>query len=520
MRRAGFDYHFPAVGTAMACALGIALGIVGLAQADECSAFLSHTATADVRLTHAESVSQSQRWSDRENKSKDPVGADFCRLTGTIEQEIGFELWLPLRSQWNGKLLAAGVGGEAGTLNYADMARGVRRGYASASTDTGHRIEDTDWALKRPDRRANFAARANHLLAEKSKALISAYYQRAAQHAYFVGCSGGGREGLKELQSYPNDFDGILAGGAGPDQLAVSMRLLWSQYVLGPRMAAVIDTPVWKRVAEAGIKACDADDGVRDGVVENPAACRFDPAVLQCKAGQSSDCLNDAQLSAVKTIFAPLVDENGRALDEGILPGVAITMMPRSAFAFSLFGKVVHEDANWDPQGLHIARDHAAARRAWPDLPNDRTDISAFRDRGGKVITYHGWLDPWILAQLPINYFRQVNRELGDTSNFFRLFMVPGMGHCRGGAGTDHFGGAGADSPIIDAQHDMLSALEAWVEQGQAPKYIIASKVEDTRVTRTRPLCPFPQQAVYHGSGSSDEAVNFVCQNKETPHDR
>jgi feruloyl esterase len=495
----------------------LALAAAPHARADQCSDFLHQAPPAGVRLSAAASVAAGAAWSGRDGHGMEPVGAPFCRIAGTIEQEIGFELWLPPPQGWNGKLLQAGVGGEAGVLNYADMARGVRRGYASASTDTGHRIEDQEWALGRPDRRANFAARANHLLAEQAKALLAAYYGAPARHAYFVGCSGGGREGLKELQAYPEDFDGILAGGAGPDQLAVSMRLLWSQYVVAPRIESIAGPAAWKLVARAGVAACDARDGVRDGVVEDPAACGFDPATLRCRPGQSGDsCLTPAQLEAVRTLYAPLKDGSGKALDQGVLPGVEITLAPRSAFAFSLFGKVVHGDANWNPATLDIGRDHAAARAAWPDLPNDRTDIGAFRARGGKLIYYHGWMDPWILAQLPIQYFNDVNRRLGDTSGFFRLFMVPGMGHCRGGSGTDRFGGAGMAAPQEDAAHDMLAALEAWVEQGRAPERVVAARVDAGQVTRTRPLCPYPRQAVYTGHGSTDDAANFVCQTKET----
>lgn len=482
------------------------------ASADQCADFAASTAPADVHISAARSVAADERWAGHA-----PTGAAFCRVQGVIEKEIGFELWLPLQQAWNGKLLAAGVGGEAGILNYADMARGVLRGYASASTDTGHLISDADWALKRPDRRANFAARANHLLAVKAKALMTAFYGKAPALAYFVGCSGGGREGLKEMQAYPQDFDGILAGGAGPDQLAVSMRLLWSQYVQAPRIAATMGAADWQLVADAAVKACDKNDGVADGVVENPAACRFDPAVLLCAPGTAGACLNAAQLEAVKTLYAPLRDENGHALDQGVLPGVKISLAPRSAFAFSLFGKVVHEDAGWDPATLNMARDMAAARAAWPDLPNDNTDIARFRQKGGKIIYYHGWMDPWILAQLPIAYHQRVNRQLGDTGDFFRLFMVPGMGHCRGG-GTDQFGGSGADAPIADAGHDMLSALEAWVERGQPPARIDASMMQQGRVTRTRPLCPYPQTASYKGAGSTDDAANFFC-TKEIHHE-
>lgn len=495
--------------------MALGIGLASEARADPCSDFGSSAQVAGVRLLTASTVAGDERWTDRGGRPGAPVGAAFCRVRGVIETEIEFELWLPSQP-WNGKLLAAGVGGEAGTFNYADMARGVRRGYAAASTDTGHREGDRDWAFRRPDRRANFADRANHLLALAAKALVAAYYGHGPDHAYFVGCSGGGREGLKEAQAHPEDFDGVLAGGAGPDQLAVSMRLLWSQYVIGPSSTKLIDADHWRLVARAGTQACDVLDGVRDGVVDDPLACHFDPGVLLCEPGQdAAECLSTEQLAAVRRIYAPLLDEDGKAIDQGVLPGVTITLEPRSAFAYSLFGKVVHDDPNWNPASLSIKRDMAAARAAWPELPNDQPDLSQFRQRGGKLLYYHGWMDPWILAQGPIAYHREVGRRLGGSDDFFRLFMVPGMGHCRGGAGTDHFGGAGADAPVVDPTHDMLSALEAWVERGIAPQRIVASRVEDGRVIRTRPLCPYPQRAVYRGSGSSDDASNFDCRDKD-----
>lgn len=239
-------------------------------HAQDCSARAFGRLPGDVIIDHADHVPANAAWKSWDGKAGAVQPVPFCRVEGRIRSIIGFELWLPDRANWSGRFLAAGVGGEAGTFNYADMARGVRRGFAAASTDTGHKLGDDDWASGSPARRRYFAASANHLLAVAAKALTARYYDGTIARSYFVGCSGGGREALKEVQAYPDDFDGVLAGGAGPDQLAVSLRLLWSQYVMAPRYAALIDDKVSALVSQAAIEACDGLDGVRDGVIADP----------------------------------------------------------------------------------------------------------------------------------------------------------------------------------------------------------------------------------------------------------
>lgn len=443
---------------------------------------------------------------------EDRESQHLCRIRGVMEKEIGFELWLPAPERWNGKFMGVGVGGEAGVLNFRDMSRALGRGYATASTDTGHSADDAFWAWRRPDRQANFASRANHLLAVGAKTLISRFYGHSASYAYFVGCSGGGREGLKEAQSYPADYDGVLAGGAGPDQFSASMRLLWMQYVMEPTHRGLMDAGDWNLVADQTVATCDRTDGVLDGVIEDPRACRFDIASLRCAAGNTAGCLSEAQVAYAKKMFAPLRDEQGVAIDQGLVPGVPMRFEPRSRFALTLFGLVTHDDPAWDPTTVNIALDLAAARRAWPDLPNDNSDLRPFQSRGGKLIYYHGWLDPFLPALSTLAYHEKVKKRLGvATDDVMKVFMVPGLGHCNGGSGPDQFGGVGQGHANATPDNDMLSALEAWVERGRSPERIVASKIVGGKRVRTRPLCAVPTVAIHDGMGSTDSAESFLC---------
>jgi feruloyl esterase len=447
-----------------------------------------------------------------------PIATRFCRVEGVIEAEIGFELWLPEQGDWNGRLLVGGVGGQAGQLNYRELDRGLRRGYAAASTDTGHKADDRHWLLKRPDRAANYAHRANHLLAVKVKAILAAYYGRPPRNAFFVGCSGGGRQALTEVQKYPEDYDGVIAGAPGVNTPEMSARRMWEMQQHS-RWAALMKPADWKLVSDGAIKACDRLDGVTDGVIGDPRRCGFDPAGLLCASAGSTGCLSPEQLAAVRRLYAPLQDENGRRIDDGLLPGIPVSpvMLPEPFtpgppyLAVSLFGDGVHADPDWDPRTFNLARDLAAIDKVM-DLHADDPAIGPFLRRGGKLILYHGWADPLVAPQTTIAYYEAVERRNGALAKRgVRLFMAPGVDHCRGGAGPDLFGGAGGDAPRPDPDHDLLSALERWVDQRSPPERIVATKAEAGRTLRKRPLCAWPARAVYAGRGSPDEAGNFIC---------
>ncbi len=447
-----------------------------------------------------------------------PISQRFCRIEGTIETEIGFELWLPERRVWNERLLVGGVGGQAGSLNYRELERGVRRGYASASTDTGHKASDRLWLLKRPDRAANYAHRANNLLALTSKAIIRAAYGAAPRHAFFVGCSGGGRQALTEVQRYPRDFDGVIAGAPGVNTPAMSARRMWEMQ-RHSEWGSLMPASAWQMLHRAATQQCDAQDGVTDGVVDTPLKCNFDPGMLLCRTGQTSDCLTAPQISAYRRLTAPLVDETGRPIDTGLLPTVPISPVPLpepftpgpSYLATVLFGQGVHGDADWDPSEFNVARDLPAIDTVM-NLHADDPAIEPFIAQGGKLILYQGWDDPLVPAQSTLHYFDALVQRFGHgLHRSATLYMAPGMDHCRGGVGPDLFGGAGGDAPIVDPQHDLLSALESWVLRGKAPKRIVASKQVEGRTARTRPLCPWPQRAVWSGKGSTSLAENFRC---------
>jgi feruloyl esterase len=476
---------------------------------DACGA-IRNAALPDVRITAATTVAAQPAWSPGPGRPF-AVARPFCRVEGVIEKEIGFEVWLPQASDWNGKLLGAGVGGDAGTFNYQDLPRAVARGYAAATTDSGHKASDTVWMLGDPQRLVNFELRAHHRLAEVAKALIERNYARPARYSYFIGCSGGGRQGLKEMQRFPGDYDGIIAGAPGPDTAEMTARRMWEINIRDAN-AGVMSREQWQFVADSAVQQCDAADGVKDGVAEDPRLCRFDPARLACVPGQSTQCLNPAQVKLAQAIYAPLRDEEGRTLDDGLLPGVVVDS-GRSRLAPATFGQAIRRKADWDGKDFNLSRDLPAIGRVMPELRADDPNLAAFRARGGKAILYQGWLDPAVAARMTLAYFEAVQKAMGpaQAESFLRLYMVPGMLHCGGGSGTDRFGGGGADAPVVDARHDLLSALEDWVEHGRPPQAILASRVENGQVVRTRPLCPAPAMARYTGSGSTDEAANFRC---------
>ncbi len=468
----------------------------------------------DVTITAVDAVAAGQLWAGEPDagpfrRRVSPQKA-FCRVQGVIETEIGFELWLPQPRDWNGKFLAGGVGGDAGTFNYADLPRGIDRGYAAATTDTGHKASERTWMLGDPVRLQNFEHRAHHLLAVKSKEIITDYYADEIDHAYFIGCSGGGRQGLKEMQRYPEDYDGILVGAAGPKTPEMTTRRMW-ELLLRDNNPGLMSPDDWALVQQNAIASCDADDGVTDGIAENPLACSLNIDALACRAGQTSQCLSPEQIDFARQFYAPMRDEDGKAIDSGLLPGVLVDS-GRSRLAPATFGQALRKQADWDTKDFSVKNDLPAIRRVMPDLAADETDLRPFAARGGKFIQYSGWMDPAVPANMIVEYHEEVAEVMGEAeaNAFSRLYMVPGMYHCGGGPGADSMGGAGRDAPIVDARHDLLTALEEWVEEGTAPGPIIASKVEDGEVTRTHLVCPYPQSAQFIGDDPND-AASFVC---------
>jgi feruloyl esterase len=436
------------------------------------------------------------------------VTVPFCRVRGTIDGSIGFELWLP--DNWNGKFYSAGVGGYAGRIGVWDMAPALERGYAASSTDTGHRassenfIEDSAGFMQDEEALENYAYRAVHRTAEISKAIIKEYYGRPHEYAYFDGCSGGGYAGLANAQRYPADYDGIISGAPGTLVTHHAARAMWAAALNREGQPGHIPASKDGLIPSAVTEACDGNDGVKDGLIENPMACEFDFAALACPAGQdTADCLTPAQVETAKRLYGPMLDANG----DLIYPATPLgAPLPADALAargnfYAQFWRHAVFSPDWDPASFSVDDVAVADRKLARYLDAGNPELSAFRKRGGKLLMYHGWHDAGVSPLNSINYYESVVGADGagvDTSDYFRLFLAPGMGHCRGGIGPDQF--------------DALAALENWVENGEPPERIVASQFgEDGNLVRTRPLCPYPKVASWNGEGSAERAENFSC---------
>lgn len=433
----------------------------------------------------------------------------FCRvaatLTPTSESDIKMEVWLPL-SGWNRKLEVVGNGGWSGGIPYSAIAAALRRGYAAAGTDTGHEGGGGPWMQNR-EKLIDFGYRAVHETTVAAKAITAAFYDAAPQFSYFTGCSGGGRQALMEAQRYPGDFNGIVAGAPSLNATGRAAFSMWVAQQLRKEPASDIPPAKYPAIHNAVLDACDGKDGVSDAVVENPSRCAFDPRVLACAGEESNACLTAPQIRAARAMYEPLIEAStGEEIAPGLSYGSELgwgTFGGAQPFGLGtqMFQYLVFDDPNWDYRSLNFGSDMARMRRAEAGVINAMDpDVSAFFAKGGKLIHYHGWADPQIQPLSSVAYYESVVRRMRGTSNVsrhYRLFMVPGMAHCGWGEGTSTF--------------DMLSALERWVEHGEAPDSIPASRVINGRVDRTRPLCPYPQQATYKRSGDINDAANFVC---------
>ena len=431
----------------------------------------------------------------------------FCRVAATLtpssDSDIKIEVWLPV-SGWNGKLLAVGNGGWGGVINYNDLKTAVVAGYAGASTDTGHSENSGKFALGHPEKLIDYGQRAVHEMTVKSKALIAAYYGSAPKHSYWNGCSLGGRQGLKEAQQYPSDFDGIVAGAAANPATRLNAAQIWMALVANKDESSFLPPSKYDMLHRAVVEACDALDGVKDGLIENPTRCHFDPKTLQCRSGDSPECLTPAQVAAVREIYGGSRNPRTKGLVfPALQPGSesgwkAFTGHEAMPVATDTFRYVVFKNPAWDWRTLDLDSDVALADKVDNENMNaTKTDLSAFFGHGGKLLLYHGWSDPGGSPLNTVNYYNDVVDKAGGRADFVRLFLLPGMGHCEGGEGPDTF--------------DKVRAVASWVESGNAPERIVAAHLTGGKVDRTRPLCPYPQVARYTGSGSIDEAANFTC---------
>jgi hypothetical protein len=458
----------------------------------------------------------------------------FCRVIGSIhpstDSDIQFEVWLPDQADWNAKYLGVGNGGFAGSISYSGIASALRRGYATASTDTGHATAagfaiDGSWANGHPEKLIDYGYRAIHETTVTAKALIKAYYTKPLAHSYFSSCSNGGRQALMEAQRYPGDFDGIIAGAPANNFTHIAAEFVWIAQALN---AAYIPAAKLPAIEAAVLKACDAADGVTDGVVDDPRKCKFDPGTLVCQgaaAAESNSCLTAGQADTLRKIYSGI----GRGILAGYEPGgetgfggwtawitgAAPTKSAQFGFGTQFYAHFVYGDKDWDYKTFDLARDTKIADQKMGKILN-ATDpnLKPFEKHGGKLILYHGWCDAALPPRNTIEYYEAVRAKLGakKAEAFLRLYMLPGVQHCGGGPGPNHVGDFEKEP---DATSNLLLALERWVENGTAPANLTAVRYKANRaaagVERNRPICPYPQVAKYKGSGSTDEAGNFGC---------
>lgn len=435
----------------------------------------------------------------------------FCRVAATLnpssDSDIRIEVWLPA-SGWNGKFQAVGNGGWAGVISYDALAEALDAGYATASTDTGHVGGTGSFALGHPEKLIDFGYRAVHEMTVQAKTIIGEFYGTAPRYSYWNGCSTGGRQGLQESQRFPDDYDGIVAGASANPRTRLSSWQIWlSQVVLDPKN--LIPPSKYPVIHKAVIEACDATDGLKDGLIGDPARCHFDPATIECKSGDAPTCLTAGQVEAAKRMYAvPENPRTGERIYFGLEPGSELGwgMLARGPEPFSAatdqFRYVVFRDPAWDWHTLNLDTAVPLADKIDDGTINaTNANLKPFFAHGGKLLMYHGWADPGVPPMASVNYYKTVVDTVGgegSTSDSIRLFMVPGMGHCGGGEGPNQF--------------DMMSAMTAWREKDHVPERIVASRRVAGKVVRTRPLCAYPKLAMYAGTGSIDDAASFVCE--------
>jgi tannase/feruloyl esterase len=453
----------------------------------------------DVKITEATPVAAA---------TTGAIRAAHCRVAGVIGTEIKFSLLLP--DAWNGKFMMGGGGGYVGTVQN-QAAASVNAGYATAGTDTGHQggLTDASWAVDNMERFVNFGYLAIHRTTEVSKAIVRSYYGSASTRAYFSGCSNGGRQALMEAQRFPDDFDGIVAGAPAADFVGIAAQFIKDMQAVFPSQATtpMFTADVLKSVEAQIVEKCDAIDGVKDGLMEDPRRCKVDIAALTG--------LSDAQRAALKQVYAETSGKEGVVYPaqpvggEGEGAGWAAWITGggqstpqgpslRYGFGTQFFKYFVFNDPSWDYHKYDIANSRNDARMAASVLNATNPDLSAFKAKGRKLIVWHGWSDPALTALGSIRYYEQVQGRDAAVRDYFRLFMMPGVLHCAGGPGPDNA--------------DWTAAIADWVENGKAPDTIVARKLgAGGAATRSRPLCPYPLRARYVGSGSIDDAANFAC---------
>jgi feruloyl esterase len=466
------------------------------------------------------------------------VTLPFCRVIGvaapTADSHIGFEVWLPPASGWNGNFRGEGSGGSAGNISPGPMNDALAGGYATMSTDNGH-VDPPggnyglDWAYQHPQKLVDWSWRALHLSTLAAKDVIKNFYGKPAGKNYFVACSAGGHHALMEATRFPADYDGMVAGAAPWKWTALMLAHTWDSIPALKDPSAVTAQSV-AILNRRMTKACDKLDGVQDGLIADPRRCTVDPVEFQCKPGETADCLTPAQVDAARHIYAGATRADGTRLQQGMVRGSELGWVPlitgaRPGGSSWYFWKdAVFQDPDFKNVNFDFDRDTDKAMatkiagQPLAQVYDQKPDLRAYAKRGGKIILFHGTADFQISPLVDIDFYNRIVALQGPekTDAFLRFFLIPGMGHCSGGIGFSHIGGATGAPIKPDPDHDMVRALDSWVARGDAPSLFIAARLNDKKeVTATRPVCRYPLEATYVGHGDAASAANFVCRPAE-----
>jgi hypothetical protein len=445
-------------------------------------------------------------------------GTTHCKVSGIIGKEIKFELLLPI--EWNGIYIMGGGGGFVGTVqNIASQT--VNDGYATSGTDTGHDNKNSigaGWALNNMERQLNFGHLAVHRTAEVSKAIIGSYYGNYPRFSYFIGCSRGGGQAMMEAQRYPDDFDGIVAGAPAFNWPALASEFIQNTQAVYPSKLTepVITKEQIRILQEAILKQCDMIDGVRDSILNNPTKCNFTFASLPKCPGdvQGKGCFTTSQINAIKAIYEGVDIGNGTGYP-GFPPGQenkpdswqAWITGPneyfqkagypslQAYFGIEVFKYLIMQDPDWNYSTYDFKGHEKEICYASAYLDATSTDYSGFKNRKGKIIFWHGWNDPALSALATIDHYNAVKANDPEIGNYMRLFLLSGVLHCGGGDGP--------------SQVDWIALIRDWVEKNNAPERIIASKTLDEKKVITRPVYPYPAEALYNGKGDPYQESSF-----------
>jgi feruloyl esterase len=507
----------------------------------------------------ASTITSSTMISSATKIGNDDVDAKFCRVQGVArpssDSEIKFEVWLPATAKdWTGRFKLNGTGGYAGAIPYPRLVQDIDDGFVTAASNMGHDGgEGPAWTLNHPEKVKDWGLRAHYFVAAAAKALANAYYAKPVRYSYFEGCSNGGRQAMMMAQRYPELFDGIAAGAPSQFYPEILTWLAYSGKIQTPVQGQPAALPAAKRqlLSRASHAACDGQDGLADGQITNPRACNFNPTALRCTSGDAPNCLTEPEMNVAQAMYAGMRTSSGVQRYAGVMPGSEGEWDPNfgdNGRYGPFIGHYVYartsppyewrRDLNWDDQFDQI--------KAFitPVTAAPSPDLSAFKARGGKLVQFHGWADPIVPPQGSPAYFNaliqfeklkslpraeydaavsnispaQVTADslaLASTvQGYHRLFMLPDVGHCRGGTGPEAIGGGFTEPTKAQrtAESHVVGALERWVEQGVAPASIVATKYDDAgAIRRQRPICAYPQMAHYRGSGDVNAAESFTC---------